>query len=162
MRLRLLTLMLALAAPVAAQAADFRLMATSPTSVMVSDLGAIAKDASGVRRVTIYSASFAPMQVQGKSFQFIAGLWAFDCAKGQLRSEGMDIFGPDFAVVDHSGTMSQWDTPAGKPPPASDFATYCAGSPGKASRAPRLAANDWRTAVQAGLAKARAAGDAQP
>jgi hypothetical protein len=157
MRLGLWALMLGLAAPAATWAADFRLMATGATSVMVADLGAISKDAAGVRHVSIYSGSFAPMQVNGKTFQFIWGNWAFDCQKGQFRSEGVDILGPDFTVLDHSDTMSRWDTPTGKPPPASDFATYCAASPGKASHAPKLNASEWHGAIQAALAMARAA-----
>lgn len=157
MRLGLWTLMLALAAPAVSQAADFRLMATAATSVMVVDLSSIAKDASGVRRVTIYSGSFAPMQVNGKTFQFIWGNWAFDCEKGQFRTEGVDILAADFTVLDRSTVVSQWEAPAGKPPPASDFATYCAASPGKASHAPKLNASEWHGAIQAALAKARAA-----
>jgi hypothetical protein len=157
MRLGFWTLMLALAIPVAAGAADFRLMATAATSVMVVDLSAIAKDASGVRRVSIYTGSFAPMQVNGKTFQFIWGNWAFDCEKGQFRSEGVDILAADFTVLDRSTVMSQWETPAGKPPPASDFATYCAASPSKVSHAPKLNASDWHGAIQAALAKARTA-----
>jgi hypothetical protein len=157
MRLGLWTVMLALATPAATQAADFRLMDTAATSVMVADLSSIAKDASGVRRVTIYTASFAPMQVNGKIFQFISGLWAFDCEKNQFRSESIDILAPDFTVADHSGAQSQWEPPADKPPPASDFATYCARSPGRVSDAERLAASDWRAAIQEALAKARAA-----
>lgn len=157
MRLGVWPLILALAAPAVAGAADFRLMATAATSVMVVDLSSISKDASGVRRVSIYSGSFAPMQVNGKTFQFIWGNWAFDCEKGQFRTEGVDILAADFTVLDRSTAVSQWDTPAGKPPPASDFATYCAASPSKASQAPKLNASEWHGAIQAALAKVRAA-----
>ena len=133
MRIGLWTLMLALAAPAAASAADFRLMATGATSVMVADLSSISKDASGVRRLSIYTASFAPMQVNGKTFQYIWGNWAFDCDKSQFRSEGVDILSSDFTVLDQSTAMSQWEPTAGKPPPASDFAVYCAASPAQAT-----------------------------
>ena len=161
MRIGLWTLVLTLAAPAMASAADFRLMATGATSVMVADLSSISTDASGVRRLSIYSASFAPMQVNGKTFQYIWGNWAFDCEKGQFRSEGIDILSSDFTVLAQSTAISQWEAPAGKPPPASDFATYCAASPGKASHAPKLNASEWHGAILAALAKAKA-GPSEP
>lgn len=157
MRLAVCSLVLAVSVPAVASAADFRLMDTAATSVMVADLSSISKDANGVRRLSIYSGSFAPMQVNGKTFQYIWGNWAFDCEKNQFRSEGTDILGPDFTVLAQSTAASQWEAPAGKPPPAADFAVYCAASPGRASNAPKLDASEWHGAIQAALAKARAA-----
>jgi hypothetical protein len=154
-------LMLGLAAPGPVLAADFRLMDTATSSVQVADLKAMTKDAAGVRRFTLYTAAFSPLQANGKTFQFIAWSWAFDCKQNLIRSEGFDIYGSDFSAVDHKGAVSPWVAPNSALPPASDFAVYCAASPSRASHAVRLAASDWRAAVRAAISTA-AASASQP
>jgi hypothetical protein len=140
--------------PLAAHAADFRLMNKDSGGVRVTDFQQMHEDRNGVRHFTYYIGSrpFTQAALLGKQFAVMS--FALDCPGMKMRLEGLNMLASDYSVSSSDKRLSSWLVIKDmKPvaPPLDAISTLCASNPAEVSRAPKLSATDWKSALSEAL-----------
>jgi hypothetical protein len=151
MRLIAMSAVVALLAPHAASAADFRILDASGASTNVVDLSAIQDTGSGAKSFFFYRATDKAKLIfrsTDKYFLYAAFKYTFDCPNKKVRIDYITLYDDKFSVISQFDAGGRWLDPDPATPPTSEFELYCSPAPGRSAKGVKIRTGDWQGALQ--------------